>query len=202
MDARPLPLIGSAAPERSDAVRNRGLILAAARRILEERGVEGLTMDLLAAEAGVGKGTVFRRFGSRNGLMLGLVDEIESDFQARFISGPPPLGPGAPAVERLVAFGRERFALLDLQGDLLRAAEDRPDVAYASAPRVVSAMHIHLLLNQAGFEGDVDVLTFNLLASLDATLVLYENRTAALSMGRLADGWEDLVRRVTAARAS
>ena len=34
-------------------------------------------MDDIAAEAGVGKGTLFRRFGSRSGLMLVLLDEDE-----------------------------------------------------------------------------------------------------------------------------
>ncbi|PPF79762.1 TetR family transcriptional regulator [Subtercola sp. Z020] len=204
MDARPipLPLARAAAPERADAVRNRALILSAARRLLAERGVDGLTMDGLAAEAGVGKGTVFRRFGSRNGLMLGLMDEIEADFQARFIGGPPPLGPGADPVERLVAFGRERMALLGVQGDLLRAAENSPELRYASPPRAASAMHVQILLNQAGYDSDPVVLAFTLLASLDATLVLHENRAENLSLERLADGWEDIVRRVTAPRAS
>lgn len=207
MDARPAPprplLLGEpVGPPRADAERNRALILAAARRILGERGVDVLTMDLVAAEAGVGKGTVFRRFGSRTGLMLALVNDIETEFQRRFISGEPPLGPGAPAVDRLVAFGRERIAMLEVQGDLLRAAEDRPDDRYASAPRAASALHIHILLNQAGYDGDTAVMAFNLLASLDATLVLYENRSQNVTMGRVADGWEDLVRRVTATRAS
>ncbi|RFA23393.1 TetR/AcrR family transcriptional regulator [Subtercola boreus] len=202
MDARLLPIAGPNPPERADAVRNRGLILEAARRILNDRGVDGLTMDLLAAEAGVGKGTIFRRFGSRSGLLLTLLNEFETDFQRRFMSGPAPLGPGALPIERLVAFGRERLALLEVQGDLLRAAEERPDLRYASAPRAAGAMHIHILLNQAGYDGDTAVLAFTLLSSLDATVVLYENRSANMSMQRLADGWEDVVRRVTAPRAS
>ncbi|RFA17172.1 TetR family transcriptional regulator [Subtercola boreus] len=207
MDARPLPprplLVGEpAVPPRADAERNRALVIAAARRILAERGVDGLTMDLVASEAGVGKGTVFRRFGSRTGLMLALVNDIETDFQRRFMSGEPPLGPGASATDRLVAFGRERIAMLEVQGDLLRAAEDRPDDRYASAPRSASALHIHMLLNRAGYDGDSAVMAFNLLASLDATLVLYENRSQNVTMERVADGWEDLVRRVTAPRAS
>ncbi|RFA10958.1 TetR family transcriptional regulator [Subtercola boreus] len=207
MDARPHPprplLLGApAGPPRADAERNHALILAAARRLLEGRGVDGLTMDLVAAEAGVGKGTVFRRFGTRTGLMLALVNDIETDFQRRFMSGPPPLGPGAPATDRLVAFGRERIAMLELQGDLLRAAEDRPDERYASAPRAASALHLHILLNQAGYDGDTPVLVFTLLASLDATLVLYENRSQNVTMERVANAWEDLVRRVTAPRAS
>ena len=50
-------------------------------------------MDDIAAAAGVGKGTVFRRFGSRAGLMMVLLDEDERASQQAFLFGPPPLGP-------------------------------------------------------------------------------------------------------------
>lgn len=48
-----------------DALRNRALLLDAARRLVAERGADAVTMDDVAAAAGVGKGTLFRRFGSR-----------------------------------------------------------------------------------------------------------------------------------------
>ena len=51
-------------------------------------------MDAVAAAAGVGKGTVFRRFESREGLMAALLNHSETEWQAAVISGPPPLGPG------------------------------------------------------------------------------------------------------------
>src|SRR5688500_6039356 len=93
------------AAERRDAARNRERLLAAARELIADCGAEGLTMDRLAEHAGVGKGTVFRRFGSRAGLMLTLLSESEADFQSRFMFGPPPLDPGAAGLERLIAFG-------------------------------------------------------------------------------------------------
>ena len=52
-------------------------------------------MDSVAAEAGVGKGTVFRRFDSREGLMAALLNRSETEWQRLVIEGPPPLGPGA-----------------------------------------------------------------------------------------------------------
>ena len=63
---------GGAESERRDAARNRELLLGAARELIEECGADGLTMASLAGRAGVGKGTVFRRFGSRAGLMMAL----------------------------------------------------------------------------------------------------------------------------------
>jgi len=94
--------------ERGDAARNRLLLLDAARRLIAEHGPEAVTMDDVAAAAGVGKGTLFRRFGSRAGLMLVLLDEDERANQQAFLFGPPPLGPDAPPMDRLIAFGRER----------------------------------------------------------------------------------------------
>src|SRR5580692_2777508 len=105
-DTKPiqLPILG-APTERSDAARNRALILDAADRLFARDGVSCTSMDAIAAEAGVGKGTLFRRFGDRASLVFALLDSVERVFQDGFISGPPPLGPGAPPDERLIAFG-------------------------------------------------------------------------------------------------
>src|ERR1700738_3598395 len=93
--------------ERGDAARNRVLVLDAARRLVAERGADAVTMDDIAAAAGVSKGTVFRRFGSRAGLMMVLLDEGERASQQAFLFGPPPLGPDAPPLDRLAGVGGE-----------------------------------------------------------------------------------------------
>ncbi len=82
--------------ERSDAARNREALLAAAQRLIDRCSVDGVTMDAVAHEAGVGKGTVFRRFESREGLMAAVLNRSETEWQASVIGGSPPLGPGAP----------------------------------------------------------------------------------------------------------
>ncbi|WP_422223867.1 TetR/AcrR family transcriptional regulator [Mycobacterium sp.] len=60
-------------------------------------------MDGLASYSGLGKGTVFRHFGSRAGIFRALLDEEERELQSEVISGEPPLGPGAQPQDRLVA---------------------------------------------------------------------------------------------------
>ena len=125
-------------PERRDAARNRELLLDAAHRLVDRDGVDAVTMEAVATEAGVGKGTVFRRFGSRAGLMTALLDHGEARWQGRVISGPPPLGPGAPALDRLVAFGESRLERTLVSGDLMVAAAGRhgrslPAVAFLVA---------------------------------------------------------------------
>ena len=107
---RELPVTDQAPQERGDAARNRTLLLDAARRLIAERGADAVTTDDIAAAAGVGKGTLFRRFGSRAGLMIVLLDEDEKAEQQAMMFGPPPLGPGAPPLDRLLAYGRDRLS--------------------------------------------------------------------------------------------
>ncbi|HEX9622917.1 MAG TPA: helix-turn-helix domain-containing protein, partial [Streptosporangiaceae bacterium] len=103
---------GSPHAERADAARNRQLLLATAHEIVAEQGADKLTMDGLAARAGLGKGTVFRRFGTRAGIFQALLDDDERHFQEQVLSGSPPLGPGAPPLDRLIAYGRARINFL------------------------------------------------------------------------------------------
>ena len=69
----------AAKPLRRDAERNRQLILQAARELFAERGI-AVTLDDVAARAGVGVGTVYRRFPSRDAivdeLFVSRIDEI------------------------------------------------------------------------------------------------------------------------------
>src|SRR5213080_1006477 len=118
-----LPTIDAEPCERADAARNRRRILAAAARLIEEHGVEHVSMDAIAADAGVGKGTLFRRFGDRSGLVMALLDERTREFQDGLIRGPAPLGPGADPIERVCAFGRGMLALLEAHADMLFVAE-------------------------------------------------------------------------------
>jgi AcrR family transcriptional regulator len=127
--------------ERSDAAANRERILCAARTLLIEHGSDALTMQAVATAAGVGKGTVFHRFGDREGLTGALIDEYMRAFQDAFLNGPPPLGPGAPAAERLEAFVVELVARQADNLELALAAEApaRPDLTPA-----YSTLAIHM----------------------------------------------------------
>ena len=109
----------AAVEERADAARNRLRVLAAAERLFGERGVAGVTMDDVAAAAGVGKGTLYRRFTDKGGLAIALLDERERELQQLILTGPPPLGPGADPADRLASFVAGYLAFLDRQLDLV-----------------------------------------------------------------------------------
>ncbi|MFF8696014.1 TetR/AcrR family transcriptional regulator [Streptomyces sp. NPDC015144] len=191
-------LIADEPPLRADAARNRTLLLDAASRLLSCCGAAELTMDSVAAEAGVGKGTVFRRFGDRAGLLIALLDHREKQFQAAFLSGPPPLGPGAPAVERLHAFGP---AVLRHERDhhpLILASRTDPLRAYAVPAYRLRVNHVAMLLRQAQAPGDPELLAHTLLGSVEAALVHHFTVDRGLPPEHLEDGWHHLVDRLTA----
>jgi AcrR family transcriptional regulator len=197
----PIPVHSLTAPlpvaehlERSDAARNRQLLLDAAEQLVREQGADAVTMDAVARRAGVGKGTVFRRFGNRAGLMLALLDQSDRKLQAAYMFGPPPLGPGAPPGQRLVAFGRARLAGIEVEGDVRRAADQ--SWRYSGAPYNVMKTHVTLLLRQAGTAGDIRLLADTLLATLDAGLVLHQTQVQGYTLEQIGDHWEALVHRI------
>ncbi len=182
--------------ERRDAARNRELLLRAARGLIEECGADGLTMAALAQRAGVGKGTVFRRFGSRAGLMMTLLSDAEAAFQGRFMFGPPPLGPGAAPLERLIAFGVERIAWVLEFGELARAAEESPYNRFDVPAAVLWRRHLEMLLREAGVTADPWLMASSLSATLEPERLLHAVEAHNLAPDRLAASWRDLVTRV------
>jgi AcrR family transcriptional regulator len=191
--------LGPPPRERADAARNRRHLLATARAMLAEQGADRLTMDALAERAGLGKGTVFRRFGTRAGIFQALLDDDEHDFQQQVISGPPPLGPGAPPLDRLIAYGRARTGFMTGHRVIARAALDGREHAPGGQQTPISRVHIRYLLQALRLGAvDLDVLALQLTAALDAPLLLYLSGAADAPeiTDRLGQGWEDLVVRV------
>ncbi|MEZ2391377.1 TetR/AcrR family transcriptional regulator [bacterium RCC_150] len=193
---RPELRLGAPA-ERSDAARNRERLLQAAKELVSECGADAVTMDMLACRAKVGKGTVFRRFGSRAGLMMTLLSDAEAEFQRRFIFGPPPLGPGAPPLERLIAFGEARIKYVEEYGELARAAaEHSPQNRHDAPPVVLWHRHIEVLLREAGLDRDPWLLALSLSATLDPERVLHSLKVHQIPAERLAASWRELVSRL------
>jgi AcrR family transcriptional regulator len=190
---------GAPHPERADAARNRQRLLATARELLTEGGPGCLTMDRLAERSGLGKGTVFRRFGTRAGIFQALLDDNERSLQQEILSGPPPLGPGAPPVDRLVAYGSARIRFLAENQDIARAATEGRRANDRRPP--MSQIHIHVLLRELDLPGaDVDLLAGQLAAALEGPLLTQlfdapeQYRTARTD--RFEAGWRYLVERV------
>ncbi|MDN3239622.1 TetR/AcrR family transcriptional regulator [Glycomyces tritici] len=170
VSATPLELLRTPPPkERADAARNRAAILDAAARLFADQGVEAVSMDKVAAAAGVGKGTLFRRFGDKAGLAAALLDARERVLQEAVLSGPPPLGPGAPERDRLTAFAD---AYLDYALEylpLVRMSETAsPGARYRIGAYRFWHRHVAILLPR---DEDAEHTAHALLAMVDAELL-------------------------------
>ncbi len=157
-------------PERADAARNRRKILETAARLFDERGPAAVSLDVVAAAAGVGKGTLFRRFGDKSGLAAALLDDRERKLQETILRGPPPLGPGAKPAERAVAFvvAYLEYALANLE--LVSMSETAsPGARYRIGAYRFWRQHVDVLLREAGCQPmRAGVLSHTMLASLAA----------------------------------
>lgn len=181
--------------ERVDAARNRAKILTTAERLVATHGVAKLTMNAVAAAAGVGVGTVYRRFGDHAGLVEALMEHREGRLQEKMHSGPPPLGPGAPPVARIRAFLHAYADLLESYAPLMAEAERTMARArrYRTGPYAVHHRHLAALIKQARPKADATYLADALLAPLAAGLFTFQRHEEKVSLKRIKAGLDALV---------
>ncbi len=95
--------------ERRDAAANRELLLGTAETLFSERGVEHVNMADIAQAAGVGKGTLYRRFANKGELCLALMDAQLAGFQEAMLL----------RMRQMAADGEPNMAQLDMFLDAL-----------------------------------------------------------------------------------
>ncbi|WP_051580744.1 TetR/AcrR family transcriptional regulator [Pseudonocardia acaciae] len=178
--------------ERADAARNRAKVLAAAAGLFRARDPRTVTMDDVARAAGVGRATLYRRYPDVGSIAEALLDEYERALQERLMSGAPPLGPGAPAAERLAAFYAAMVELLEAHLPLVLGAD-------AGAARLSVGSYgfwrAHVRSLVAGKADDPDALVDLLLAPLAAEVYQYQRERAGLSPERITAALGQLARR-------
>ena len=176
-------------PQRTAAQRNEARILECTRALLQEADAGAVEMRDVARAAGVGVGTVYRRFGDKATLLASVIGADEADLQTALLSGPPPLGPGAPAGERLDAFLTA----------LARLTEENLNVLLATTAASPGRMHvgaygawrlhlIHLLSELRGdlSESDRGWYADALLAPLDSETYAVQRRRFGMSSEQIA----------------
>lgn len=186
-------MLGQTPRKRADAVRNRARILSVAGALFTERGADQVTMDDVAAAAGVGKGTLYRRFGDQAGLALALLEEHEIRLQAAVLHGPPPLGPGAAPGDRLTAFLGALADLLEAHLDLYLRSEAGA-ARYRSGAYRFWRLHTRLLVAAANPKLDADYLADALLAPLEAEHYRHLRQHRELDLERVRTGIQQLAR--------
>lgn len=66
--------------ERKDAVEHRALILKTAQTLIAEHGLDGVSMHQIAKSAGIGQGTLYRRYANKSDLCLDLIQDSSQCF--------------------------------------------------------------------------------------------------------------------------
>ena len=162
MSSAPIP------PGRSGAAPVRGrprseaadrAILRAATELLAERGLAGMSMEEVAARAGVGKATVYRRWRSRGVLAL---DAFMAEFQAL-----QPLPDSGTLRGDLLAALRAwvravtRTPAGRILAGLIAAAQEDPELAAAWRARVLEPMRgqHRIMLRRAIDRGEIPAST-------------------------------------------
>jgi AcrR family transcriptional regulator len=190
--------------ERSDAARNRRVIIQTARTLFEKRGVTSVTMEEIATESGVGKGTLYRRFPHKGFLCQALLDEPTRQFQQETLeilrqSGMSALEKLDAFLDGLVDFTAENLDLLYGGNEPLCGADRLERFSHPAYDWRRST--VLGLLRAAVHEGDVDerldieYLATVLLAPLDVDFYYFQYRVQGLPVERISSGLRALVPR-------
>lgn len=174
-----------ARPSRTDAVRNRRLLLATARRLLDEGTFEDFTMSDIAKSAGVGKGTLYRHFADKTDLCFALLDEAMHDFQARTLRE---MSAGNPPYQTLHWFVRETVAYVDKHTALLREAASKGSAMLLHPAHFWWRQTIRGLLDRMTVTGDADYLADVLYVMLDVQTIRFQREHGHYSVERIQDG--------------
>ena len=171
---------------RADAVRNRALILEAADAVFGEQGVDA-PVDEVARRAGVGVGTLYRHFPTKEKLFEAvIVTHLERlvERARQLVSRPDP---GAALFEFLSLMAAEAAAKRDLVDALSGAGIDVKDVA--SAKKLELEESAGALLRRAQENGEVraDVSLADLIGLVMGTCMAAENNSFDCSRARMIE---------------
>lgn len=175
---------------RADARRNQQRVLAAAQGLLARGGLGGLSMVEVAEAAGVGVGTVYRRFGDRSGLLLAVMNQREAQLQAAIAVADPPLGPGGPPAERVAAFLAAYADILEDFGEVMAAAEAKMEGhrRFRTGPYQAHWEHLRDLIHQARPDLDPPYFADALLAPLAGAIFVQQRHGDGFDLQRIKDG--------------
>jgi AcrR family transcriptional regulator len=188
--------------ERADAARNRRRVLDAARMLFSERGVTAVNMEEIARAAGVGKGTLYRRFQNKGLLCEELLDKPTRRFQEEVLGllaqkDRDPLEKLSNFLDRLVWFTEENLDLL-YGGYETLSGEER--LAYLEHPArewlrgtALGLLRAAVRAGQLDAGTDVEYLADALLAPANVDLFYHQRRERGLSVERISEGLRSLV---------
>lgn len=183
-------LLGTEREERRDAAESRQKIVEAARRLFRERGVGSVSMHEIGRAAGVGQGTLYRRFEHKGALCAALLAEEIEDFYEETREGiedgrEPALERVAWFLERLAGFNERNADLLGgIRGGRSAGVYGNPFYAWLRAT-VAALLRLAREDGEVGPALDVECASDILLAALNIDLYVYQRRELGMSRGRI-----------------
>jgi len=183
-DGRPIRSV------RRDASANRRKAVEAARALFSERG-QAVTMEEVAAAAGIGKGTLYRGFPGRAQLAQAVLDDLSRELQAELLAGMGlaeacPVGVLRAFLRRAHTFRLEHLDLFLMAHDGDRA-EIRNSPAYLWERQAVAGLLRHAVNRGLSDPADPDLLPDAVMALLDPDLIRHQRDVLGVGADRGAD---------------
>jgi len=185
--------------ERRDAAENRERMLTAAGTLFAARGVAAITMNDIAQAAGVGKGTLYRRYANKGELCLALMDEHLQEFQDVMLARMRQMqAANVPALTQLNHFLDALVHFTEAQTPYLCEVE-QAGLVETSQPHFWQQWTIRGLLQAAVAGGelpaglDLDFVSGALLAPLNAHYFRVQRQELGYSLARISAGLQLLV---------
>jgi AcrR family transcriptional regulator len=191
--------------ERRDAAANRALILETAESLFAKHGVTNVNMADIAQAAGVGKGTLYRRFANKAELALAVMDTQMREFQEAMLGRMRQQNEqGIVKLEQLDQFLDALVHFVDRHSPLLCVVQSEGMLAgigdqELQRPHFWQHMTISGLLQGAMQDGDlppdldVAYTADALLATLNASLFRFQREGRDFSLERISAGLRRLV---------
>lgn len=195
---------GNEAPqrrERRDAAEHRRRILVAARDLFAAQGVDATSMHEIARAAGVGQGTLYRRYSHKGELCGALLADntrrFQEDVRVQIAAHPESALWNLEALfARLIAFNEENGPLLGAIVDA--ACGSRRGEGYRSPFYTWLRETALTLIRQAIAEGeaatlDADATVDALLAPFAIDVYLYQRQTLGLTQEQIVSAMRQLL---------
>ena len=189
--------------ERSDAAANRRLILQTAATLFERHGVPDVTMADIASAAGVGKGTLYRRFDNKAELALALMDSQMSDFQNEVLArlreyaqqGRPYLAQLDYFLDTLVYFTDSHLPLLCVvqSTGLLPEGREQTRPYYWQHQTISGLLQRSVEVGELASSVDAPYTADALLAPLRADIFRFQREVRGFSLERISSGLRTLL---------
>lgn len=194
--------------ERRDAAANRQLLLDTARQLFAEQGVTNVHMADIAQAAGVGKGTLYRRFAHKGELCLNLLNDELQQFQNNTLAElRQKTAAGRSYLEQLDYFldGLVGFVVdnLPLMCEIANAPAAADNIQDINRPHFWQEMTVRALLRQASTHHqlnpqiDLDYTASAFIALLDARIIRFQVYNQGFTKEQISRGLRQLIDGIT-----